>query len=157
MGSAVNAPDILRHPTLWNGLISFFPFEGNANDAKGAHNGTVSGATQVVGTRYNKLAYSFNGSSNYITLGTHADFEAVNIALSVWVYPLGTSTSKKVVAKRNDTTIQWALQVNSTNPRWEFTIKIAGTTYTVTDTTNFGAANWYHLVGTYDGAYVRLY
>jgi len=157
MGSAVNAPDILRHPTLYSGLISFFPFEGNANDAKDGHNGTVSGATQVVGTRYNKLAYSFNGSSYYITLGTHADFEAVNIAISAWVYPTATTVSKKVVAKRNDVTIQWALQVNSTNPRWEFTIKIAGSVYTVTNTVNFLSNNWYHLVGTYDGTKVRLY
>jgi len=157
MGSAVNVMDILRHPTLKTGLLSFFPFEGNANDVHDSHNGTVNGATQVVGTRYNKLAYTFNGSSYYITLGTHADFEAVNIALSAWAYPTATTASKKIVAKRNDTTIQWALQVNATNPRWEFTIKIAGSVYTVTDTVNFVASNWYHLVGTYDGAYVRLY
>jgi hypothetical protein len=158
MGSAVtNKPDILRHPTLLTSFVSFFSFEGNANDVKDSHNGTVTGATQVEGTRYNTFSYNFNGSSQYITLGTHADFEAVNIAVSAWVYPTATTVLKKVVAKRNNTSIQWALQVNATNPRWEFTITIGGTTYTVTATVNFTTNSWYHLVGTYDGAKVRLY
>lgn len=53
-----------------NGLIGWWPFSGNANDLSGnGNNGTVNGSaltTNRFGT--NNDAYSFNGSSNYISL-----------------------------------------------------------------------------------------
>lgn len=53
-----------------NGLTSYFPFNGNANDEGGNGNhGTVYGATLTT-DRFGKLnsAYTFNGTSNYIKL-----------------------------------------------------------------------------------------
>jgi uncharacterized protein (TIGR02145 family) len=58
---------IAQIPT--NGLVAWYPFNGNANDASGnGNNGTVYGAT-LVNDRFgnSNSAYSFNGS-NYIDI-----------------------------------------------------------------------------------------
>ena len=52
----------------FNGLVGYWPFSGNANDASGnGNNGTVNGAT--ITTDRNGVAnsaYSFNGVNNLI-------------------------------------------------------------------------------------------
>src|ERR1017187_5394463 len=53
---------------LTNGLVAYYPFNGNANDASGnGNNGTVYGATLTT-DRFgiSNSAYCFNGTSHYI-------------------------------------------------------------------------------------------
>jgi hypothetical protein len=53
---------------ITNGLIGYFPFNGNANDQSGnANNGAVFGAT-LTSNRFGvpETAYQFNGTDNYI-------------------------------------------------------------------------------------------
>jgi hypothetical protein len=52
------------------GLVGYFPFNGNANDESGnAHHGTVYGATPTTDRFGNpNSAYYFNGVDNYIVL-----------------------------------------------------------------------------------------
>jgi hypothetical protein len=53
-----------------NGLVGYWPFNGNANDVSGnGNNGVVSGATLTT-DRFGAAnkAYSFNGSSNFISV-----------------------------------------------------------------------------------------
>ncbi len=54
---------------LQQGLVAYYPFNGNANDASGnGNNGTVNGAT-LTADRFGNAngAYSFDGVSNYIS------------------------------------------------------------------------------------------
>jgi hypothetical protein len=57
--------------TLQNGLVGYWPFCGNANDASGNNNnGTVNGATLTTDRFGNAgSAYSFDGVNDYGTLG----------------------------------------------------------------------------------------
>ena len=67
-----------------NGLITHYPFNGNANDESGnGNNGTVSGATPS-NDRFGveNSAYSFNGSSSYIVSATNVS--ETDFTLSVW-------------------------------------------------------------------------
>jgi hypothetical protein len=68
---------------LQQGLVSYYPFSGNANDLSGNNNnGIVNGATLTT-DRFGKInsAYSFNGIDNYIS----ASFQSINsIAISFW-------------------------------------------------------------------------
>src|SRR5208337_4123112 len=71
---------------LTNGLLAYYPFNGNANDMAGTHNGTVHGAVLAT-NRFGipNSAYSFNGSSAYIDCGTPADLAFTNnFTLSAW-------------------------------------------------------------------------
>ena len=59
-----------KSPVPTNGLLGWWPFNGNANDESGnGNNGTVNGAS-LTNDRLNSTskAYGFNGSSNYISL-----------------------------------------------------------------------------------------
>ena len=60
------------NPLPQTGLIAWYPFNGDANDASGnGNNGTVYGATLTTDRFGNQnRAYSFNGSGNYIMTGT---------------------------------------------------------------------------------------
>ena len=51
-----------------NGLVGYWPFNGNANDASGnGNNGTVNGATLTTDRNGNaNSAYSFDGNNDYI-------------------------------------------------------------------------------------------
>ena len=53
-----------------NGLVGWWPFNGNANDESGnGNNGTVNGAT-LTSDRFGNAnkAFNFNGINNHITL-----------------------------------------------------------------------------------------
>ena len=70
-------------------LVGEWTFNGNANDSSGnGMNGTVSGATLTTGQNGQaNSAYSFNGTSNYISLAssTPLNFTTQNFTVSVWV------------------------------------------------------------------------
>ena len=74
-----------------NGLMAWYSFNGNANDASGnGNNGTVYGAsltTDRVGK--SNAAYSFNGSSNYISVANSSSLNIQNyssgITISGWL------------------------------------------------------------------------
>lgn len=71
-----------------NGLIAFYPFNGNANDESGnSLNGTVSNASLTT-DRYGNAskAYAFNGTSSYISLGNPALLQlSGTITVAVWM------------------------------------------------------------------------
>jgi uncharacterized protein (TIGR02145 family) len=70
-----------------NGLVAYYPFSGNANDVSGnGNNGTVVGATLTT-DRFNSTngAYSFNGSSNYISIANTPSLQNINsFSLTFW-------------------------------------------------------------------------
>jgi hypothetical protein len=81
-----------------NGLIANYPFNGNANDISGNNlNGTVNGATLTTDRNGNaNSAYSFNGSSNYISVANNAllNFATNNkISVGLWIYPTSYAAS----------------------------------------------------------------
>jgi hypothetical protein len=75
--------------TLQNGLVGYWPFCGNANDASGnGNNGTVNGATLSTdrfGTA--NSAYSFDGVNDYITgVSNSLNVQASNqLCISTWI------------------------------------------------------------------------
>ncbi len=58
----------ITHAGLSDGLVAYYPFNGNANDESGnGNNGIVHGATLTADRSGNaNSAYSFNGIDNYI-------------------------------------------------------------------------------------------
>jgi hypothetical protein len=70
--------------SLVNGLVSYYPFCGNANDQSGnGNNGIVNGATLTT-DRFgnNNSAYNFDGLSNYIDLNKQLPN---TFSISLWV------------------------------------------------------------------------
>ena len=71
-----------------NGLVGYWPFNGNANDESGnAHNGNITGATLTT-DRYGNAncAYSYNGNNNYIMIPNTSTLSGfADITISGWV------------------------------------------------------------------------
>src|ERR1039457_6299099 len=71
---------------LTNGLIAYYPFSGNADDASGNGNdGTVFGATLTT-NRFGipNQAYYFNGSTAYIKAPISSSVFSNDFTASVW-------------------------------------------------------------------------
>jgi uncharacterized protein (TIGR02145 family) len=70
-----------------NGLVGWWPFNGNANDESGnGNNGTVNGAT-LAADRFGNAskAYFFNGNSS-ITVPNNSTLNLSNFSINAWVY-----------------------------------------------------------------------
>lgn len=77
----------IAHADLKDGLVAYYPFNGNANDERGngGNYGTVYGATLEVG-RFGKQysAYKFNGINNYIFSNGY-NFVGSKMSVNVWI------------------------------------------------------------------------
>jgi hypothetical protein len=74
---------------LSTGLVAYYPFSGNVNDASGSgNNGTVFNAT-LTSDRFGNTnsAYSFNGTTAYIDVRDSTSLHlSSNFTLSAWIY-----------------------------------------------------------------------
>ncbi len=94
-----------------NGMIAFFPFNGNANDS--THNlylgGTVYGATLSTGRKGFDACYYFDGVDDYIKvpnqtqLNTSGDF-AISVWTAVSSTQIGTEGINDIIRKWNGNT-----------------------------------------------------
>lgn len=72
---------------LSDGLVAYYPFNGNANDGSGnGNNGTVNGVTLTTDRFENdSSAYSFDGVANYIEIPNLGLFSGnENHSISLW-------------------------------------------------------------------------
>lgn len=88
---------------LTNGLISFYPLNGNANDVWGTNNGTDYGATLST-NRFGipNAAYYFNGSTAYVSCGNSPQFNFASnqdFSITVWMQSDGDQSGKYIVGK----------------------------------------------------------
>ncbi|HAR20707.1 MAG TPA: hypothetical protein DCR46_08590 [Cytophagales bacterium] len=84
-----------------NGLVGYWPFNGNAKDESGnGNNGIVNGATLTT-DRFGKVnsAYSFNGSSNYIRIDNSTSLNSTSISISGWFNTNNLATNDNLDAK----------------------------------------------------------
>lgn len=91
-----------------DGLIAHYPFNNDADDETGnGYNGTVNGAIITEDRFGNPLsAYSFDGMTSYIDIGTGLDFPCGDYAVSVWFLNNGAGPhvngyGQKVISKAN--------------------------------------------------------
>jgi hypothetical protein len=72
-----------------NGLVGYWPFNGNANDESGnGNNGTVNGATLTADRNgIANSAYSFDGINNDISISKLNNMQYKPISYSVWFNP----------------------------------------------------------------------
>ncbi len=76
---------------LSQGLVAYFPFNGDVKDKSGANNhGTNHGAVPTT-DRYDNDngAYEFDGFDDYIDLGNDPIGASENLSIGLWVYPQG--------------------------------------------------------------------
>lgn len=71
-----------------NGLVAWYPFNGNANDESGNGNNASSIQAQLSSDRFNQnnKSFSFNGATDFIEIPHSSSFEFNNsISISAWI------------------------------------------------------------------------
>jgi hypothetical protein len=142
--------------TLNDGLVAYYPFNGNANDESGnGHNGTVNGATLVTDRKGNEnSAYSFNGISNYIIVN-NVNSTALQpnneLTISCFIYANPTTNSMSRIircAAKNGYILSWK-QGNENSIQAIFGT-LSNNCLDVTGVPNSSYTGaWYHLCVTY--------
>jgi hypothetical protein len=88
-----------------NGLIGWWPFNGDAKDQSiNSNDGTVNGATLVSDRNGNtNSAYSFDGVSNWIDCGHNADFDFTqgSLTMNCWINTTDLNSDNEIIAKGN--------------------------------------------------------
>lgn len=162
--SAQNVPQYVST----NGLIGWWPFNGNANDESGnLHNGLVNGASLSIdrnGVANN--AYSFNGINNSISLGNILNVSVQNsITISGWFCPqqFGNISNEYVgidIGKKPDNHITLRV-VSSSLPKFQCMhgqpSPPSAHYVSVMSNNNFSPNQWYHVVGVYKNNEAHLY
>jgi hypothetical protein len=148
-----------------NGLVGWWPFNGNANDESGnGNNGTVNGATLTT-DRFGLTSkcYEFNGSTqpgsnNTVILTDNViDIPGFNaaftneITISVWanVY---TSNNSEFLQRRTNNNIDFAVGCSAGLPGLHF-----GNVGNFNSSTSISYNSWHHYVYLYDGSLMKIY
>jgi hypothetical protein len=74
---------------LTNGLVAYYPFNGNANDASGHGNNANDIQATLSADRFGiaNSAYSFNGVNNYIGFAGVPTSQVDNWTVTTWLKP----------------------------------------------------------------------
>jgi hypothetical protein len=91
-----------------NGLVAYFPFNGNANDASGnGLNATTNSGVTLVSDRFGKTnsAYQFNGATGYLNINDPSgklnfDTRSNNYSVTLWFALNTTNFDQKFICDR---------------------------------------------------------
>ena len=142
--------------SLQNGLAGYYPFCGNANDQSGNNlNGTVVGATLTT-DRFGAAnsAYLFDGSSNYIALGSN--FDLLPRSISFWFNTsLIDVTNRFVYCSDNNMLVNgltnFGVMINNNSDSWWSTVSTVNQFSPVTQNA------WHHAVVVVDSNFTYKY
>jgi hypothetical protein len=105
-----------------DGLVGYWPFNGNANDESGnGNNGTVNGAL-LTSDRNGKVnsAYNFNGATNSILLQAGSNIQGNNPrSISFWFKPTSSTPYTNIIYKGgsngngNDFSVMYRVDANN--------------------------------------------
>ena len=151
-----------------NGLVGYWPFNGNANDVSGnGNNGTLNGATLTT-DRFgnNNSAFNFDGLSNNIVVADNALLRPSQITLSCWINSDLTKPSQNILSKTNFSNAQgeqYGISVVNSGSI-SFGIKRnsncsggVGWKSLYTSTSIISPIIWSNIVCTYDGVTMKYY
>jgi len=136
------------------GLVAYYPFNGNANDESGhGNNGTVNGATLTT-DRFGKVnkAYSFDGSQ-YISVSDANNLDLTNnFTISVWINVNTFVYLGGIVSKyQSNAAYGYTLRLSKNSPYKKIN-------FSEFEGVNFLSASfWYHIVGMVKNGAAMIY
>jgi len=153
------------------GLVAYYPFNGNANDeSKHENHGKVTGATLTEDRFGNpNSAYNFSGKDNYINCGNSSSLELTgDMTIEAWIYPTGLNydADHGIIVKKGDCTHAsrdaYYLELTGSSLPANINFSLSDgpslSYYTVQGVIP-SLNKWYHVASTYDRAEgkVRVY
>jgi hypothetical protein len=146
-----------------DGLVGWWPFNGNANDESGNGNdGTVNGAT-LTPDRNNIANSAFGFSNSTISVPHNSSLgieQSSGHTISLWAYMTGTQNVQHLVGKRPNGSQQfnWQIAFNyPANVGLSYGGSVSGTFFGVVTQYQIPINQWIHVVGTYNANSYSLY
>jgi Leucine-rich repeat (LRR) protein len=156
-----------------SGIISWWPGDGNAQDIAGTNNGTLEGGATAGATGLVGLAFSFDGTNNYVQIPDSASLKPTNLTVEAWVLfaslnsgpsnataPQGT---QYIVFKQNSQSENFegfSLGKTRLSSRdainFEVT-SVTGTNLELDSVTSIASNVWYHVAGVRGSNFLQLY
>ncbi|NLF57657.1 MAG: DUF5011 domain-containing protein [Candidatus Hydrogenedens sp.] len=140
----------------------FYPFNGNANDLSGrtGRNGTLQGAPTLGADRNSvaNQAYSFNGTSQYVTTPYQQGSGITAYSISAWFRSNSADTNgRTIVSARGadaDRSLTLSMGTGFGVPagRIFFGLDTSGVGFGVYTNTAYNDNNWHHVVGIFSRA-----
>ena len=126
--------------------------------SKNANNGTCSGAACPTYTSSGKFggAYTFNGSSKYITCGSAASLNPTNaLTIEAWIKPSSLSGERAIVHKQNWNN-KTGYYLETIGKQVEFALG-NGSNIALDGATSLVTGAWYHVAGVLNGTTMTIY
>lgn len=141
-----------------NGLVGYWPFNGNANDASGNNiNGVVNG-TSLTTDRFgnSNAAYLFNGTSSVVTIPNSASFSTENWTVSAW-YKTSNNGLQRITTKQLTQNGSNYMSIVMNNGLIYGTSWIGGSEIKSLDKQTSNDNTWHHVVYTRNTAKNKYY
>jgi hypothetical protein len=153
---------------LWQGLVAYYPFNGNANDAEGTNNGTIYGGVALAPDRFgsNNSAYTFNGADGYIDIGRPVGNSPIYLTECAWVNIISRATNgyglkDVIMTERQDPTgadpTFWATLFITPNGKGVLSVDGPYHENDCTGTTQTPINNWVFLCGVVSNGTYQIY
>jgi hypothetical protein len=152
-----------------NGLVGYWPFNGNANDESGnGNNGTVNGATLTT-DRFGvaNKAFSFDGVNDFIEIQNSQSLNYQNWTISVWIningYYFGnvngnTSYGNTIVGKGTDFNSGfYGIGFSSQTYKAYSMFGLGSQPNYAQSISDISLNNWINVVGTWNGINMKIY
>ncbi len=156
---------IVGSEALTNGLVAYYPFNGNANDESGSGNdGVIYGATLTT-DRFGRsdAAFRFSGTNSFIQIPASPILDGLSaLSISAWLKldPRQPVPSENwCIAEKYDRSayLLWSLQTtHSTNALFEDGFAIAYDDFTAAET-SLASGRYHHVVATDQNGVVSIF
>jgi hypothetical protein len=133
-----------------NGLVGYWPFNGNANDESGnGNNGTVNGAT-LTADRFGNVnkAYSFDGVDDYVLNSSNTGLGLNSRTIDFWMKTTGSSLNPQVLIDEGGSQCGSGFSIVNLNPS-NF-LRFDNTCSYKDMTSPFGLNQWINVVIVFD-------
>lgn len=151
-----------------DGLVGWWPFNGNANDKSGNNNNGIVTNAQLTADRFGNpnAAYRFNGSNSKIDVADAASLRVRKITISAWVKVYNLNRINQIVYKGSMQANGEVVALTTTeNGKYHASVKIASNCQAgvgwqgggMPDGALTDTSSWYNLAVTCDGVNFKLY
>jgi len=147
--------------TAEEGLVAYYPFHGQANDASGHHNDAVVSGPVLTTDRFGQAndAYLFDGIDDFMSVADSASLDITHhITLAAWIFPQARKSEKVIVkgqALHGNIAAPYELSLSGTGDII-FSLR-PGLQFTQLRRHGYSLNQWLFVVGTYDGSAMKLY
>jgi hypothetical protein len=142
-----------------NGLVGWWPFNGNANDESGNGNdGTAIGATITTDINNNEnAAYYFDGDSQ-IECGTDASLNVDECTISAWVFLSTTSTSFQTIVSKYDVNGLGSYALAMFGDKADIWFSIDSSNFIdIQSSSSLSINQWHNIIATHSQSGIKLY